>query len=95
MHPDSGRTSNVTAHHYRRVFVGTWNINGQDASESLVPWLQTTQEEEPAIYVLGFQELDLSTEAYILVDTAREDEWSRGIEHALNDKYVKVRICLL
>ncbi|KAJ3032744.1 Type II inositol 1,4,5-trisphosphate 5-phosphatase, partial [Rhizophlyctis rosea] len=42
------------------------------------------------MYVLGFQELDLSTEAYILVDNAKEEEWSRGIEFALKGKYVKV-----
>ncbi|KAJ3286688.1 hypothetical protein HK104_008910 [Borealophlyctis nickersoniae] len=74
----------------QKIFVGTWNINGQAATESLVPWLQTTSEEKPAIYALGFQELDLSTEAYILVDTAKEDEWSRGIEFALQNEYVKI-----
>ena len=37
-----------------------------------------------------FQELDLSTEAYILVDNAKEEEWSRGIEFAIKGKYVKV-----
>ncbi|KAJ3033955.1 Type II inositol 1,4,5-trisphosphate 5-phosphatase, partial [Rhizophlyctis rosea] len=70
----------------------TYNINGQIASESLVPWLGTPDIENVDFFVLGFQELDLSTEAYILVDNAKEEEWSRGIEFAIREKgkYVKV-----
>ncbi|RKO93184.1 Endonuclease/exonuclease/phosphatase, partial [Blyttiomyces helicus] len=76
----------------RKIFVGSWNVNGQLASQSLTPWLETAEDEQPVIYVLGFQELDLSTEAYIYSDTGREGEWAKAIDAAFEKtscKYVK------
>ncbi|TPX59296.1 hypothetical protein SpCBS45565_g07773 [Spizellomyces sp. 'palustris'] len=76
----------------KRVFVGSWNVNGQSPSQSIAPWLQAT-EEDPSLFVLGFQELDLNTQAYLYSDTTKEEEWSKAIEQALKSrgkKYVKV-----
>ena len=50
---------------------------------------------DPDIFVLGFQELDLSAEALIYyASTAREDAWCHAIFAALGEKainYEKVR----
>lgn len=58
-----------------RIFVGTWNVNGQPASVSLVDWLTVADRNPPDIYAIGFQELDLSKEAFLFNETPREGEW--------------------
>ena len=66
---------------------------GNPANESLQQWLTNGPEANPDIFVLGFQEIDLSTEAFILLDPAKELQWSHHIESALltfSDGYSKV-----
>ncbi|CAG8454959.1 3089_t:CDS:10 [Ambispora leptoticha] len=66
------------------VFVGTWNVNGKFASDALDTWLMC--ETEPDIYAVGFQELDLSAEAFILNDSTREEDWTRAVARGLGDR---------
>ncbi|KAH9266737.1 hypothetical protein BASA84_000989 [Batrachochytrium salamandrivorans] len=78
-----------------KLFIGTWNVNGRLATESLVPWLGSKDEEDPDMYILGFQEADLSTEVYIIGNKSlKEEEWSSAIETALlasrTEKYIKI-----
>jgi phosphatidylinositol-bisphosphatase len=54
--------------------VGTWNVNGQPPTVSLRSWL-SCDEEPPDLYAIGFQEIDLSKEAFLFNDTPREAEW--------------------
>ncbi|KAJ3076040.1 hypothetical protein HDU98_005989 [Podochytrium sp. JEL0797] len=73
----------------RLIFTGTWNVNGQDPTEPLHMWLH----EDADIYVLGFQELDLSTEIYMFSDNTKHDRWSGEIERflgSLKTKFYKV-----
>jgi phosphatidylinositol-bisphosphatase len=66
-------------------------VNGRTINESLSNWIQI---EKPLdMYVLGFQELDLSAEAYVMIDNKREMEWCKAIEDTLsktNLQYSKV-----
>ena len=49
-----------------------------------------TDDPDPDIFVLGFQELDLSAEALIYyASTAREDAWCHAIFAALGEKAIK------
>lgn len=65
------------------VFTGSWNVNGKSPVESLKEWL-AVDAEPPDFYAIGFQELDLSKEAYVFTDTPKEEEWLEAVKAGLN-----------
>ncbi|XP_066285621.1 type II inositol 1,4,5-trisphosphate 5-phosphatase-like isoform X1 [Branchiostoma lanceolatum] len=79
-----------------RIFAGTWNVNGQPATENLKAWL-ATDSTPPDLYAVGFQELDLSKEAFLFNDSAREEEWVKAVTHGLHPgaSYRRVRLIRL
>ncbi|KAH0812868.1 hypothetical protein GEV33_009923 [Tenebrio molitor] len=67
------------------IFVGTWNVNGQPPTVSLRSWL-SCDEEPPDLYAIGFQEIDLSKEAFLFNDTPREAEWQKYVMDGVHSK---------
>ncbi|ODN00527.1 Type II inositol 1,4,5-trisphosphate 5-phosphatase [Orchesella cincta] len=66
------------------VYIASWNVNGQSpGSICLTEWLSRTNE-PPDIYAVGFQELDLSKEAFLFNDTPKEAEWSNSVKAGLH-----------
>lgn len=64
------------------IFVGTWNVNGKPPPTDpkiLREWLEN-EPDPPDVYAIGFQELDLSKEAFIFNETVREAEWQRALD---------------
>ncbi|XP_044755725.1 inositol polyphosphate 5-phosphatase OCRL isoform X2 [Coccinella septempunctata] len=73
--------------HYQEftIFIGTWNVNGQLPTVSLKPWL-SCDNNPPDLYAVGFQEIDLSKEAFLFNDTPREAEWEKMVYDGVHPK---------
>eukprot|EP00111_Clytia_hemisphaerica_P006345 TCONS_00018387-protein len=92
----TAREKEFTELHPMTIFVGTWNVNGQLATETLVPWLRDVST-PPDVYAIGFQELDLSAEALVFNDSSRERSWLDAIENGLptSAHYFRLRVIRL
>ncbi|XP_015123931.1 inositol polyphosphate 5-phosphatase OCRL-1 [Diachasma alloeum] len=78
-----------------RVFIGTWNVNGQPPNNvSIKEWLSSDRV-PPDLYAVGFQELDLSKEAFLFNDTPREEEWRQVVTRSLHPKGKYKQIALV
>ncbi|XP_012276603.1 inositol polyphosphate 5-phosphatase OCRL-1 isoform X2 [Orussus abietinus] len=78
-----------------RIFVGTWNVNGQPPNGITIEQWLSCDEVPPDLYAIGFQELDLSKEAFLFNDTPREEEWRKVVTKSLHPKGVYQQVALV
>lgn len=88
----AAREAEYTSEKTLKIFVGSWNVNGQYPAENVRPWL-AVDKDPPDVFCLGFQELDLSAETLLKNVTPRQDEWLKISEQGLplKAKYTKVK----
>ncbi|KAI8973493.1 Endonuclease/exonuclease/phosphatase [Mycotypha africana] len=73
------------------AFVGTWNVHGSLPTSSLKDWLQNTLKTDdgkavdPDFYIIGLEEMETNTEAYIRYDPTKENAWVKAIIESLKD----------
>lgn len=77
------------------LFIGSWNVNGQNCSVSLGENWLACDPSPPDIYAIGFQELDLSKEAFVFNDSTREEEWLQACTLSLHPGAIYVKIKLV
>ncbi|OTF70811.1 hypothetical protein BLA29_007011, partial [Euroglyphus maynei] len=68
------------------IFIGTWNVNGQIMTkpEIMQTHFLACDTVAPDFYAIGFQELDLSKEAFLFNDNKKEDYWLQICEQSLH-----------
>lgn len=64
------------------IFISTFNVNGKPAPSYIPKWL-AHRGKPPDFYVIGLQEMDLSTQAFFYDVSSRQDEWLRSISRSL------------
>ncbi|XP_014479003.1 PREDICTED: type II inositol 1,4,5-trisphosphate 5-phosphatase [Dinoponera quadriceps] len=78
-----------------RILTCTWNVNGQPPNGiNLHKWL-SADETPPDIYAIGFQELDLSKEAFLFHETPREEEWRQVVVNSLHPGGTYTQVALV
>ncbi|XP_031826523.1 oculocerebrorenal syndrome of Lowe isoform X2 [Nomia melanderi] len=78
-----------------RIFIGTWNVNGQAPNGiNLHEWLSYNKT-PPDVYAVGFQELDLTKEAFLFNDTPREEEWRQVVAKSLHPDGVYEQVAIV
>ncbi|KAG2235121.1 hypothetical protein INT48_006502 [Thamnidium elegans] len=71
------------------AFIGTWNVHGSSPNANLKVWLQDTLKADdgttidPDFYIIGLQEMETSTEAYVRYDPAKENAWVKTVIESL------------
>ncbi|GAA5860538.1 hypothetical protein JCM3774_006201 [Rhodotorula dairenensis] len=75
------REHEFTTYATETIWVGTYNLNGRPPSdESLLPWLFPTAGPDPAMLVLGFQEIvPLSPQQIMATDPEKKRRWEQHI----------------
>ncbi|CAK9797954.1 Type II inositol 1,4,5-trisphosphate 5-phosphatase [Anthophora plagiata] len=78
-----------------RIFIGTWNVNGQPPNGiELTEWL-SYDKTPPDVYAIGFQELDLTKETFLFNDTPREEEWRKVVAKSLHPDGVYEQVAIV
>ena len=106
-HQMKSREHEFTDFQALHVCCGTYNVNGKEPISrcgdktqplELQAWVQGLAGDHPAdLYVLGFQELDLSAEAFVFDNSSREELWAEALEVSFppEGRYKKVKTKIL
>uniref|UniRef100_A0A0N5AB20 IPPc domain-containing protein n=1 Tax=Syphacia muris TaxID=451379 RepID=A0A0N5AB20_9BILA len=66
------------------IFISTFNVNGKPPPLCIPKWLDRSFTKKlPDFYVIGLQEMDLSTQAFLYDVSSRQDDWLKAIKSSL------------
>lgn len=77
-------------YHPVRLFVTTFNVNGQSPPENLHDWLMLDAAALPDLIVIGLQEMDSAFQSYLFDSTEKQNEWLSVLFKNLPNVYEEV-----
>ncbi|VDK48225.1 unnamed protein product [Anisakis simplex] len=75
------------------IFITTFNVNGKMAPHYVPKWLYHDGG-PPDFYVVGLQEMDLSTQAFFYDVSSRQDDWLNAITRSLPSHQYRLVECV-
>ena len=78
--PDGEYHNHIRKHEHLKNCAFSWNCS---LAGSLACWLGG-DESPPDFYAIGFQELDLSKEAFVFLESVKEEEWMKAVQAGLH-----------
>ena len=76
-------SAEYTIQHQCRVFCGTYNVAEKKAADNLGEWWEMPDQQLPEVMFINLQEVDMSSKAFALGETAKAVKWVKDLTQRL------------